>query len=118
MTAILGISALYHDSAAALVVDGNIEAAAQEERFSRKKNDASFPEAAIGFCLDSGGLAATDLDAVVFYEKPLLHLDRLMETHLATVPHGFRAFRAGMQSWWLLVQRSWWLLVQQSWWWR
>ncbi len=99
LTAILGISALYHDSAAALVVDGNIAAAAQEERFSRKKNDASFPEAAISFCLDTGGLVATDLDAVVFYEKPLLHLDRLIETHLATAPHGFRAFHAGMQSW-------------------
>lgn len=99
MTAILGISALYHDSAVALVMDGNIAAAAQEERFTRKKNDASFPEAAISFCLDSGGLVATDLDAVVFYEKPLLHLDRLIETHLATAPHGFKAFRAGMHSW-------------------
>ena len=99
MTHILGISALYHDSAAALVVDGKIVAAAQEERFSRHKHDAAFPEAAIGFCLEHAGIIATDLDAVVFYEKPLLHFDRLIETHLATAPHGFKAFRAGMQSW-------------------
>jgi carbamoyltransferase len=99
LTNILGISALYHDSAAALVVDGDIVAAAQEERYSRRKHDASFPKAAIGYCLEISGLVATDLDAIVFYEKPLLHLDRLIETHLATAPYGFRAFRAGMHSW-------------------
>ena len=99
MTKILGISALYHDSAAALIVDGKIVAAAQEERFSRKKHDASFPEHSINFCLNANDTLAENLDAIVFYEKPLLHLDRLIETQLAMVPKGFKSFRAGMHTW-------------------
>ena len=90
MTAILGISALYHDSAAALVVDGEIVAAAQEERFSRIKNDRGFPTAAIDSCLQEAGIASGDLDFVAFYEKPLLKFDRVLETGLAVAPRGFR----------------------------
>ncbi|MFK7851855.1 MAG: carbamoyltransferase [Akkermansiaceae bacterium] len=90
---ILGISAFYHDSAAALVEDGCIVAAAQEERFSRKKHDASFPCRAIQFCLKQGDVSLEDVDYVVFYEKPLLKFDRLMETYLSFVPRGFGSFR-------------------------
>ncbi len=99
MTAILGLSAFYHDSAAALVVDGRIVAAAQEERFSRKKNDASFPKHAVEFCLDQASLKLSDLDYVSFYEKPLLHFDRLLESWLAFAPRGFRAFRQALPLW-------------------
>ena len=77
MTAILGISAFYHDSAAALVIDGSIIAAAQEERFSRVKHDASFPKQAVGYCLSEAGLRPDDLDYIAFYEKPLTKFDRL-----------------------------------------
>src|SRR5438876_10824994 len=83
VTAILGISAFYHDSAAALVVDGDIVAAAQEERFSRRKHDDGFPAQAVGFCLERGGIRADQLDHVAFYDKPLLKFERLLETHLA-----------------------------------
>jgi len=99
LTAILGLSAFYHDSAAALVVDGKIMAAAQEERFSRKKNDASFPKHAVKFCLEQAGLKLPDLDYVSFYEKPLLHFDRLLESWLAFAPRGFRAFRQALPLW-------------------
>ncbi|HQZ69053.1 MAG TPA: carbamoyltransferase [Planctomycetaceae bacterium] len=99
MTAILGLSAFYHDSAAALVVDGRIVAAAQEERFSRKKNDASFPKHAVEFCLEQASLKLSDLDYVSFYEKPLLHFDRLLESWLAFAPRGFRAFRQALPLW-------------------
>jgi carbamoyltransferase len=99
MTAILGISAYYHDSAAALVVDGEIVAAAQEERFTRKKHDHEFPRHSIRFCLDAAGLAASDLDYVGFYDKPLLKFDRLLETYLAYAPAGFRSFRLAMPLW-------------------
>jgi len=78
---ILGISAFYHDSAAALVRDGEIVAAAQEERFTRKKHDERFPESAVRYCLEAGGITNGDLDAVVFYEKPLLKFERLLETY-------------------------------------
>ena len=81
MTTILGISAFYHDSAAALVVDGRIAAAAQEERFTRRKHDAAFPQLAVAYCLQSVGLRADELDYVVFYEKPLAKFDRLLETY-------------------------------------
>ncbi|QTN34291.1 carbamoyltransferase [Akkermansiaceae bacterium] len=90
---ILGISAFYHDSAAALVVDGEIVAAAQEERFTRKKHDAAFPTNAIACCLAEGGTSLDGIDYVVFYEKPLLKFDRLVETYLAFVPRGFASFR-------------------------
>jgi carbamoyltransferase len=96
---ILGISAYYHDSAAALLRDGEIIAAAQEERFSRRKNDERFPGHAAAFCLSQGGLTAADLDAVVFYDKPIIKFARLLETSLAVAPLGFTAFVQGMPSW-------------------
>jgi carbamoyltransferase len=99
MTAILGISAFYHDSAAALVVDGEIVAAAQEERFTRKKHDHEFPHAAVRYCLAEAGLAAEDLDYVGFYDKPFTKFERLLETYLAMVPAGYRSFRQALPRW-------------------
>ncbi|MEX2186951.1 MAG: carbamoyltransferase [Pirellulales bacterium] len=99
MTAILGISAFYHDSAAALVVDGEIVAAAQEERFSRRKHDERFPVAAIAYCLAEAGIAVERLDHVAFYDKPLTKFERLLETYLAFAPAGFRSFRRLMPAW-------------------
>src|SRR5438045_8386816 len=99
MTAILGISAFYHDSAAALVVDGEIVAAAQEERFSRKKHDPGFPAEAIAYCLDAGRIAPERLDYIAFYDKPLTKFDRLLETYLSYAPLGFRSFRLAMPLW-------------------
>ena len=99
MKAILGISAYYHDSAAAVLVDGNIISAAQEERFSRRKHDPRFPEQAIRFCLDQAGLSISDLDAVTYYEKPLLTFERLLETYIGASPRGGRSFVAAMQTW-------------------
>jgi carbamoyltransferase len=99
MTAILGLSAYYHDSAAALVRDGRVVAAAQEERFSRKKHDASFPARAVAYCLRAAGLGADDLDFVVFYDKPLAKFERLLETYLAFVPRGWRNFRRALPAW-------------------
>ena len=99
MTAILGISAFYHDSAAALVVDGQIVAAAQEERFSRRKHDAEFPRQAIEYCLSEAGLEPSQVDHVGFYEKPLLKFDRLLETYFSFAPQGFRSFRKAMPEW-------------------
>ena len=96
---ILGLSAYYHDSAAALLVDGEIAAAAQEERFTRKKHDASFPAEAVRYCLDSQGLTLADVDAVVYYEKPLVTFERLLETYLGAAPRGGRSFVAAMQVW-------------------
>lgn len=98
-TSILGISAFYHDSAAALVVDGKIVAAAQEERFTRKKHDPDFPVNAVEFCLKTAGLDAAELDHVVFYEKPLLKFERILETYLATAPLSFRSFLKAMPTW-------------------
>jgi carbamoyltransferase len=99
MTAILGISAFYHDSAAALVVDGEIVAAAQEERFTRKKHDYNFPQNAIDYCLSQAGLQPEDLDYVGFYDKPLTKFERLLETYLAFAPAGFRSFRMAIPLW-------------------
>ena len=99
MRAILGISAFYHDSAAALVLDGQIVAAAQEERFTRIKHDSAFPTHAIEYCLREGGLSADDLDFVGFYDKPLTKFERLLETYLAYVPAGFSSFRLAMPLW-------------------
>ena len=96
---ILGISAYYHDSAACLVRDGEIVAAAQEERFSRRKHDHGFPQQAVDFCLDHGGLNPQDLDLVAFYDKPLLKFDRLLETWIGYAPRGFRLFLMGMPLW-------------------
>jgi len=99
MTAILGISAFYHDSAAALVVDGRIVAAAQEERFTRKKHDHRFPLRAVEYCLAEANLAASDLDYVGFYDKPYLKFERLLETYLAYAPRGLRSFFKAMPLW-------------------
>lgn len=96
---ILGISAFYHDSAAALVEDGRIVAAAQEERFTRKKHDEAFPERAVRFCLETAGTGMEEIDYVVFYEKPLLKFERLMETYVAFAPRGFASFRRAMPVW-------------------
>ncbi|MED5446957.1 MAG: carbamoyltransferase [Planctomycetota bacterium] len=99
MTSILGISAFYHDSAAALIVDGQIVAAAQEERFTRKKHDASFPENAIAYCLSEAGLAPEDLDYVGFYDKPLVKFERLLETYLAFSPAGLKSWLTLLPNW-------------------
>ena len=99
MTHILGISAYYHDSAAALVKDGVIIAAAQEERFTRKKHDASFPVQAINYALAEAGIGIKDVDYIVFYEKPLVTFERLLETYLAFAPRGLRSFIAAMSAW-------------------
>jgi carbamoyltransferase len=99
MTSILGISAFYHDSAAALVIDGDIVAAAQEERFTRIKHDFNFPLNAIEYCLNEAGLEPEDLDAVVFYDKPYLKFERLMETYLAYAPLGLRSFMMALPLW-------------------
>jgi len=99
MTAILGISAFYHDSAAALLVDGDIVAAAQEERFTRIKHDFNFPQHAIDFCLAEAGLKPEQIDYVAFYDKPLLKFERLLETYLAFAPQGFKSFFMAMPLW-------------------
>ena len=96
---ILGISAYYHDSAAALIVDGHIKAAAQEERFSRKKHDSRFPKGAIEYCLSEAGITVKDLDYICFYDKPLVKFERLLETYLSYAPKGFRSFVAAMPIW-------------------
>ena len=99
MKAILGLSAYYHDSAAALLVDGRVVAAAQEERFTRIKHDSRFPKNAVDYCLSEGGLAPEDIDHVVFYEKPFLKFERLLETYLSVAPLGFRSFDMAMPLW-------------------
>jgi carbamoyltransferase len=96
---VLGISAFYHDSAAALVEDGRIVAAAQEERFTRKKHDSSFPKNAIAYCLEEAGAELDELDYAVFYDKPFLKFERLLETYLTFTPRGFRSFRMAMPLW-------------------
>ncbi|MBV8167480.1 MAG: hypothetical protein JO021_11850, partial [Alphaproteobacteria bacterium] len=95
----LGISALYHDSAAALLRDGAIVAAAQEERFTRKKHDSAFPQRAIEYCLGEAEIGIDDVDCVAFYDKPFLKFERLMETYLAFAPMGFRSFRMAIPVW-------------------
>ncbi len=96
---ILGISAYYHDSAAALLADGNILAAAQEERFTRIKHDAAFPAHAVRYCLEEAGLLLSDVDHIIFYDKPLLKFERLLETYLSYSPSGIRSFVAAMPIW-------------------
>ncbi|MDH3217287.1 MAG: carbamoyltransferase [Candidatus Krumholzibacteria bacterium] len=98
-SAILGISAFYHDSAAAILVDGEILAAAQEERFSRKKHDATFPSGAVRYVLKESGLDIADLTAIAFYDKPYLKFERLLETYYAFAPHGLRSFMTAMPVW-------------------
>ena len=106
MTAILGISAFYHDSAAALVVDGEVVAAAQEERFTRVKNESEFPEHAIRACLEMAGIEVGDLDYVGFYEKPYMKFERLIETYISYAPRGFQSFARSMPIW---LQKKIWL---------
>ena len=96
---ILGLSAYYHDSAAALLVDGRIIAAAQEERFTRKKHDAGFPRQALEYCLREANLSLDDVSSVVFYDKPLVKFERLLETYLTHAPRGFGSFAAAMPVW-------------------
>ncbi len=99
MTSILGISAFYHDSAASLIIDDDIVAAAQEERFSRKKHDARYPFNAVNFVLNEGRLKLSDVDYVVFFEKPFLKFERLLETYMAFAPRGFKSFSLSMPIW-------------------
>ncbi len=105
MVNILGISAFYHDSAACLVQDGDIVAAAQEERFTRKKHDESFPAQAMEFCLEFAGITRDDIDHVVFYDKPLLTFERLLETYIDFAPRGFRSYLKAMPVW--LTEKLW-----------
>ena len=96
---ILGLSAFYHDSAAALIEDGRIVAAAQEERFTRKKQDSSFLVNAMEYCLGEVGIELSDVDFIAFYDKPFLKFERLMETSVAYAPRGFESFRKAMPLW-------------------
>src|SRR5215475_7786354 len=98
-THILGLSAYYHDSAACLLRDGQIIAAAQQERFTRKKHDASFPDQAISYCLRQGGISCTDLNSIVFYDKPLVTFERLLGTYVAFAPRGVRSFVTARPVW-------------------
>ncbi|NMA28739.1 MAG: hypothetical protein GX934_13360, partial [Burkholderiales bacterium] len=102
---VLGISCFYHDAAAALLVDGQLVAAAEEERFSRVKHDWEFPARAVSFCLERAGLTGADLDLVVFYEKPFRKLDRILMSTLATWPRSMVAFREAMLVW--LLDKLW-----------
>src|SRR5437870_9021814 len=99
MVNILGLSAFYHDSAACLVRDGELVAAAQEERFTRKKHDARFPKNAVGYCLREAGISLKDLDYVAFYDKPLLKFERIVQTYLGVAPWGFQSFIKAMPVW-------------------
>lgn len=96
---VLGISAFYHDSAAAIIRDGDIIAAAQEERFTRLKHDAGFPKQAIGFCLEKAGVSLDEVDNIVFFEKPFAKFERLLETYLAFAPRGFQSFKTAIPLW-------------------
>src|SRR5215831_11243867 len=96
---ILGLSAFYHDSAAAIVENGRILAAAQEERFTRRKHDSSFPKHAMKYCLETAGFDWADLHYVTFYDKPFLKFERLLETYLTFAPSGFRSFRMALPVW-------------------
>src|SRR5262245_30326185 len=98
---ILGISCFYHDAAAALFVDGQLVAASEEERVSRKKHDSAFPKLAIEFCLQTAGITTADLDYVVFYEKPFVKFERILTTALAQVPRSWRVFGEAMTTWML-----------------
>ena len=99
MTYILGISAFYHDSAAALLIDGKIIAAAQEERFTRKKHDASYPYNAVDYVLSEANIKLNQVDHIIFFEKPFLKFERLLETYLAFAPKGFKSFCMSMPIW-------------------
>jgi len=105
MVSVLGISAFYHDSAACLVIDGDVVAAAQEERFSRVKHDHNFPAQAVRYCLREAGLRPDSLDYVAFYDKPILKFDRLLETYVDYAPRGFPSFLKAMPLW--MRQKLW-----------
>src|SRR3989338_7830634 len=105
MTNILGISCFYHDSAACLIRDGEIIAAAQEERFTRKKHDFNFPQNAVNFCLKVGAITLKEIDFVAFYEKPFLKFERILETYLAYAPQGFNSFIKAIPIW--IKQKLW-----------
>ena len=96
---LLGLSAFYHDSAAALIEDGRVVAAAQEERFSRKRHDSGFPAHAIRYCLDARDISLDEVDYVIFFEKPLIKFERLLETYLANAPRGFTSFKTALPVW-------------------
>ena len=96
---ILGLSAYYHDSAAALIADGEIIAAAQEERFTRKKHDSGFPTKAVEYCLKEAGISISDIDHVCFYDKPFTKFERILETYLGVCPSGFRSFLKAIPVW-------------------
>ncbi|MGC6494736.1 MAG: carbamoyltransferase N-terminal domain-containing protein [Myxococcota bacterium] len=98
---VLGISCFYHDSAAALLKDGLVVAAVQEERLSRVKHDPSFPRRAVQWCLDAAGIQGTDLEMLAFHEKPLQKFDRILETTAAVAPRGLKRFHESMPSWFL-----------------
>lgn len=102
---LLGISAFYHDSAACLIQDGQVVAAAQEERFTRRRHDSAFPQKAVDFCLKQGGMTAAELDGIAFYDKPLLKFDRILETHLAWAPRGLKGFMMAVPVW--LAEKLW-----------
>ncbi|MCP4620240.1 MAG: hypothetical protein GY844_27865, partial [Bradyrhizobium sp.] len=110
---ILGISCYYHDAAACLVVDGEIEAAASEERFTRVKHDHGFPDHAIASCLERGGISASELDYVAFYDKPFLKFERILETYIATAPFGLPSFIKAIPLW---IKKKLWIpkLIEQS----
>jgi carbamoyltransferase len=103
---ILGISAYYHDSAACLVQEGSLLAATQEERWSRRKHDSCFPVQSIAYCLDAGGITIDDVDLVVFYDKPFVKFERLLETYLDVAPAGLRSFLTAMPVW---IREKFWL---------
>ena len=96
MTSILGISAFYHDSAASILIDGKIIAAAQEERFSRVKHDSDYPDLSIKYVLSEGNISLSEIDHVIFYDKPFLKFERLIETYVGSVPFGFKSFSTAM----------------------
>ena len=102
---ILGISCFYHDSAACLLVDGDIRAAAHEERFTRIKHDSQFPKKSLAFCLDQANLRIEDIDLIVFYDKPFLKFERIMETYLAYAPRGLGSYLKATEAW--LKQKLW-----------
>ena len=110
MTAILGLSAFYHDSAAALIVDGEIRAAAQEERFTRKKHDSGFPKHAIEYCLQEAGITLNEVSYIAFYDKPFLKFERLLETYLSDAPLGLRSFIMAIPIWLKVTVTMGWLV--------
>jgi len=96
---VLGISCFYHDSAAAIIIDGKIKAAAEEERFTRKKHDRNFPHNSIKYCLDELKITLEEVDSIVFYDKPILKFDRILESYFTSSPHGLKQFLKSIPNW-------------------